>query len=144
MLHTFSVQSNEGLNEESPWKGILSAIAFGVRATLHTTTQATPMQLVFGRDAIINLTHKANWCYIRDRKLRIIKLNNEKENAKRFPYNYKPNDLVLVKAEHKTKFGTDTYLGPFTVLSVNDNGTVRVDKGIIQDTYNVRNLTSYV
>ena len=34
--------------------GILTAVAFGMRATVHTTSRATPTQLVFGRDAMLN------------------------------------------------------------------------------------------
>ena len=41
MLRTFSIQSNTGLDEEDPWSGILAAVAFAVRATVHTTTQAS-------------------------------------------------------------------------------------------------------
>ena len=45
------------------WKGILSATAFAVQSTFHTTLQQTPGQLVFGRDMIFNIKHKANWEY---------------------------------------------------------------------------------
>ena len=66
MLRTFSVHQNP-VDEEDPWLGILAAVAFGVRATVSTTTQASPMQLVFGRDAILSITHKANWQYIKEK-----------------------------------------------------------------------------
>ena len=49
------------LDEEEPWSGILAAIAFSVRATLHTTLQHSPMQLVFGRDPFINISHEVDW-----------------------------------------------------------------------------------
>ena len=44
-----------------PWSGILAATMFAVRATYHTTLQAYPMQLIFGRDAILNIKHVADW-----------------------------------------------------------------------------------
>eukprot|EP00957_Ditylum_brightwellii_P136450 10406351-Ditylum_brightwellii.AAC.1 len=47
-------------DEKDPWTGILSAVRFATRATVHTTMQTTPMQLVFGRDAILNVKHEAN------------------------------------------------------------------------------------
>lgn len=50
MRRTFSVHSDNDLDESDPWSGILTAIAFAVRATVHTTTQATATQLVFGRE----------------------------------------------------------------------------------------------
>ena len=45
----------------NPWSGILAATTFAVRATYHTTLQASPMHLVFGRDAIINIKHVSDW-----------------------------------------------------------------------------------
>ena len=49
------------LDEEEPWSDILAAIAFLVRATMHTTLQHSPMQLVFGRDPFINISHEVDW-----------------------------------------------------------------------------------
>ena len=49
IIRTFELQ-NGWLDEKEPWKGILSATAFAVRSTFHSTLQKTPGQLVFGRD----------------------------------------------------------------------------------------------
>ena len=59
MIRSFEMHKTD-LDESDPWTGILSAIRFATRATVHTTMQATPMQLVFGRDAILNVKHEAN------------------------------------------------------------------------------------
>ena len=40
-----------------PWSDILAATMSAVRATYHTTLQASPMQILFGRDAILNIKH---------------------------------------------------------------------------------------
>ena len=37
------------------WDGIISAVNFAMRSTVHTTTKATPSQLVFRRDAMLNV-----------------------------------------------------------------------------------------
>ena len=63
-IRTFELENNY-INEEDPWKGILSSTAFAVRSTFHTTLRNTPGQLVFGRDKILNIKHEANWEYIR-------------------------------------------------------------------------------
>jgi hypothetical protein len=55
---------------------------FATRATYHTTLQATPTQLVFGRDAIMNTKFTVNWELIRKRKQCLIDQNNQKENSK--------------------------------------------------------------
>jgi transposase InsO family protein len=57
-IRTFEIESNH-LDEEDPWKGILSATAFAVRSTFHTTPRNTPGQLVFGRDMIFNIKHES-------------------------------------------------------------------------------------
>ena len=54
MMRTFELE-NKYLDATSPWKGILSAVAFAIRSTIHTTTQSTPAQLVFGRDMMMNI-----------------------------------------------------------------------------------------
>jgi hypothetical protein len=57
ITRTFELESNY-LDEEDPWKGILSATAFAVRSTFHTTLRNSPLQLVFGRDMILTLNMK--------------------------------------------------------------------------------------
>jgi hypothetical protein len=53
IIRTFELESNY-LDEEDPWKGILSATVFAGQSTFHTTLRSTPGQLVFGRDMIFN------------------------------------------------------------------------------------------
>ena len=76
MIRTFQVYDNDELDDEDPWTGILTAVMAAVRSTYSTTTQATPMQLVFGRDAIFNIPFVADWDYIHQRKQHIIHDNN--------------------------------------------------------------------
>ena len=66
MIRTFDLEKNY-LDETDPWKGILSATAFAVRSTYHTTLKKSPGQLIFGRDMILNVKHKANWEYIKQK-----------------------------------------------------------------------------
>ena len=60
--------NNHKLEQDAPWSRILSAVIFAMQSTVHSTTQATPTQLVSGRDAIMNLTFSANWHLIKQRK----------------------------------------------------------------------------
>jgi hypothetical protein len=59
IIRTFELESNY-LDEEDPWKGILSATAFAVQSTFHTTLRNTPGQLVFGRDMMFIIKDEAN------------------------------------------------------------------------------------
>ena len=46
LANIIRVLDTESLDPDDPWGGVLSAAMFALRATYHTTTQATPMQLV--------------------------------------------------------------------------------------------------
>ena len=57
------------LDKDDPFTGILVAFMFATQVTVHSsTTKATPSQLVFSRDAIVNLPFKADWESIRESK----------------------------------------------------------------------------
>jgi hypothetical protein len=44
-----------------------------VKAGVQATTQSIPTQLVFfGRDVMLNVTHKASWQHVKDRKQKLI------------------------------------------------------------------------
>ena len=116
-----------------------------MRSLVHTTLRATPTQLVFGRDAFLNVSFEADWQYIKERKQNRIVQNNKKENARRIPHTYSPGDRVMVRLNPNRKHGSDRYDGPLTVTQVNDNGTVRLSKvtangGAVYQTWNLRNV----
>ena len=143
MIKTFKIYDREDLIEQDPWSGILAAIMFGVRATYHTTLEATPSQLVFGRDAILPIQHQANWKYIQDKKQKLIDMNNKRENKKRTPHEYKLGDMILVSRNKKSKHGDKEKNGPFPIVQVNNNGTLRYDKGRYSDIINIRQCEPY-
>ena len=74
IIRTFDVSN---IVNHDPWSGILAATMFAVRATYHTTLQASPMHIVFGRYAILNIKHVADWEHIRQRKQLRINNNNK-------------------------------------------------------------------
>jgi len=141
IIRTFELESNF-LEEEDPWKGILSATAFAIRSTFHTTLKKSPGQLVFGRDMIFNIKHTANWEYIKQRKQKIINKNNQRENSGRIQYQYQKGEKVLLKKGTENKYETP-YMGPFEILQVNNNGTVRLKVNSVVDTYNIRRIIPY-
>ena len=141
IIRTFELQENY-LDEENPWKGILSAAAFAVRSTYHTTLQKTPGQLVFGRDMIFNVKHTANWEYIKARKQKIISKNNKLENAKRTPHTYTAGDQVLLRKGTENK-QEQPNSGPHSIVEVKTNGTVRLRMGAVVDSVHIRRLIPY-
>ena len=143
MLKTFQVYARDDMDEQDPWSGILSAAMFALRSTYHTTLEATPMQLVFGRDAILPIFHQADWQYIKAKKQKLINLNNKRENAKQIPHQYQINDKVLLARKKRTKHGEREYDGPFTVLAVHDNGSIKIQRHNYSYVVNIRQLIPY-
>ena len=116
-----------------------------MRSTVHATTRATPTQLVFGRDALLNIGFEANWQHIKERKQKRILQNNARENESRIVHQYNIGDRVMVRQKPSRKCGSDKQKGPYTVTRVNDNGTLMLTKatangGAVTQTWNVRNI----
>jgi hypothetical protein len=101
MIKTFELYDNDGIDDDNPWSGILAAVMAAVRST-YLTTQATPMQLVFSRDAIINTKFLADWNFICQHKQNIIHQNK-------------------IKKEPDTKWFFKTSNAPLTVRMKNGN-----------------------
>jgi hypothetical protein len=87
---------NKTLNEEDPFSSFLAATAWAIRSTYHTTSHATPTQLVFGRDMILNIKFKADWAIINVQKQSRTEKDARNKNAKHIPHQYKIGDMVLV------------------------------------------------
>jgi hypothetical protein len=62
-------------------------MGYAIRSTYHTTLQATPCQLVFGRDMIHNIAFKACWNGIQKGKQDIINKSNRKKRKVEFLMN---------------------------------------------------------
>jgi len=147
VIRTFTDDFGE-LDEQQPWQGIIAAAKFACHVTIHTTLNASPTQLVFGRDAILNSRYEANWEVIRDRKQKRIDYNNKRENAKRIAHVYNPNDKVLLRdkapGDIDNKYGKTEWEGPYTVVRHNrDSGTVYLRQGPLIQPYNIRKLKPY-
>jgi hypothetical protein len=141
LIRTFDNEERT-IDRSDPWTGVLSAAAFAIRSTYHTTLQATPGQLVYGRDMIFNIKHEANWKAIVDRKQRKINKNNKYENAKRIAHDYKVGDKVLLE-RHQARKMERPYDGPYVITNVYTNGTVTVKKGAVYQRHNIRRIQPY-
>jgi transposase InsO family protein len=142
IIRTFKVQ-NQDLDKDDAWTGILAASMFAIRSTVHTMLQATPTQLVFGRDAILNIKFDADWRLIQQRKQKLMGQNYVGKNAKRIPHTYKVGTRVLIKSGTTQKYGGNPYKGLYAAVQVSTNGTLRINKGAVTDIINIRNVHPY-
>ena len=141
-LRTFELSEHE-LDEHDPWASFLSATAYAIRSTYHTTLEASPCQLVFGRDMMLPIRFKANWASIQQKRQAEMKRNNDRENRSRIDHEYKVGDKVLL-----TKPGIIPKLekprkGPYNLVRVYTNGTVRIQRGAITERVNIRRISPY-
>ena len=68
--------------------------------------------------------------------------DNKRENMRRNIHQYKVGDKILVKRRKNSKHELE-FMGPFPIMQVNDNGTVRFQKGIINDATNIRRIKPF-
>ena len=100
------------------------------------------MQLVFGRDAILNIKHVADWEHIRQRKQLRVNHNNKRENMRQNNHQYKVGENILVNHKKHYKHKLE-FMGPFPITQINYNGTVCFQKGIINDATNIRRIKPF-
>ena len=126
-----------------PWSNILASAAWAIRSTIHTTLGATPGQLIYGRDMLFDLSFKANWHEIRQRKKQRIEESNKKENSKRIPHTYRVGDLVskdrnvIQPKLHKPRDG------PYRIEKVYTNGVVKIRNGVQLEKVSIRRIHPY-
>ena len=138
-LRTFELEEQD-LDESDPWTPFIAATCFAIRSTYHTTLGASPAQLVFQRDMILPIKFKTDWAQIQQRRQQEINRNNARENKKRIDYQYKVGDKVS-----KRKPGIIPKLrrkrdGPYEVIAVYNNGTVRIRRGAVSQRLNIRRI----
>lgn len=130
-------------DHDDPVQDLLSAAAYGLRATVHGTTLFTPGQLVFSKDMILRTHVEANIELVRQRRQAAIIHNNERENRRRIAYDYKPGDRILILSG-----GLDPKLklheGPYTVLSYNKaNGILHIQRKNYVEPIHIRRVRPY-
>ena len=143
MLRTFELEEQE-LSGRDPFGSFLSAAAYAIRSTYHTTLEATPAELVFGRNMLLPVQFKADWEAIRARRQELIDENNRRENARRIEHTYKVGDKVAKKRHGILPKLRRKYDAPYTVTKVYSNGTVQIQQGALSERINIRLIKPYI
>ena len=105
--------------------------------------EATPAQLVYGRDILLPVRFQADWAQIRARRQVVINRNNKRENNKRIAHDYKVGDLVLLEKPGILPKMSVPRTGPFKVVQVHTNGTVTIKRNAVTERINIWSLTPY-
>ena len=122
---------------------LIANIGWAIRATYHTLLGSSPGAAIFGRDMLFDIPYLADWSEIgRKRQLQVDK-SNVIENRNRIDFDYKVGQKVVLIKDHIFRKAEDSNLGPFTITDVFVNGTVRIQRGTINERLNIRRLRPY-
>jgi hypothetical protein len=72
-----------------------------------------------------------------------MKRNNARENKSRIAHEYSVGDKVLIEKPGIIPKLSTPRSGPYEVLRVNANGTLRIKRGNVTETINIRRVTPY-
>jgi hypothetical protein len=143
MLRTFE-NKNRHLPPIMPFRSFISAASWATLSTYHTTLQATPGQLVFGRDMLLSIPFRADWAQIKIQKQGLINKGILHKIALRIQHKYKVGDQVLLDKPGLWHKSTQPRTGPHTVTKIYQNSTVQIKRGaIITERVTLRRLTPY-
>ena len=134
---------HEVLDIERPFDRFVSDCAYAIRSTINTIMQASPGQIVFGRDMIMPITFNVDWNIIRERRQQQAIRENNRENARRLDYPFTVGDYVfLSKNDTRGNKHARKRDGPFLLKEINQtNGTVKIDKGGYTEVVNLRRIS---
>jgi transposase InsO family protein len=142
MLRTFELEKRE-LDKHDPWSEFLTAVGYAIRSTYHTTLEASPAQLVFGRDMMLPVTINADWTRIQQQRQKAMIRNNERENKSRIDHTYERNSLVLLDKPGILRKMSTPRSGPYKIVQVYTNGTIRIKRGRVSERVSIRRVTPY-
>lgn len=152
--------TNEHQND---WHLYVEAACFAVNCSVSVSTGYTPIELCFNRKAIlpidINMSNIDQSVMLNAEQIRLMnefarnrikalqQKNKRLYDAKHQPVDFAVGDEVLVEdlsksPDHLNKFAP-RFLGPFKILEVLQNSTVRVDGPINNNIVNISKLKKY-
>ena len=133
------------LDLNDPFSIIVANCAWALRAGYHSTLETSPAQALFGRDMLFDIDYSINLESLRDKKQIKIDRRNIKENLRRISYDYQVGDKITIDKEHKDLIRKAVFVndGPFVITQVFTNGTVRIQKGRVNERINIRRIKPF-
>ena len=127
------------------WHTKIPAIAFSLRASVHSALNMSPSDIVFGLDMVLPQlnANDGSWKdYSAFIKNNTVDNYLEKMNKSRIPHEYNPGDLVLVRkvARELTSKLDGAQDGLFKILEVHTNNTLTIDKHGLLERINLRRI----
>jgi hypothetical protein len=123
---------------------LIQIALFANQVTTPSNCAYLPSQLAYGVDMIFRQKIQINWVALKQARQLQVVANNAKENKKRLDHIYKVDDLILIikKPYELAKAGKIT-LGPYWILKLYKNGTVKIQCGSFTDILSIRRIMPY-
>ena len=101
---------------------------------------ATPGQAIFSRDILFNLASVVDWIVLTAMKHCQVDIDNAGENSRRVTYAYAIRDQVFVEITGIYRKLDNNKQWPNIITEVFTNGTVRFQRGQVNEIINIRRL----
>ena len=118
-------------------------VAWAIRSTYHTVLKTTLGAAAFGRDMLFDIPFLADWTEIGKRRQALVNQDNIRENKRRVDFDYAFGHKVLLIKDGILRKAKDKNNGPYVITQVHTNGTVRIQRGTLDERLNIRRLSPY-
>ena len=125
------------------WGLVLNEISWAIRSTHYTTTKASPIKLVFGRDMLFSIPFVADQDKIAQNKQIIINKSNQAENKTRLEHDYVITEKVLIYQDGHFRKLEGPFLGPYEIIQIYTNGTVQIQRGATTEHISIWRMSPY-
>ena len=122
---------------------LLTNVGWAIRSTYHTVLGASPGAAIYGRDMLFDIPYVANWADIGKRRQKQVDKSCELKNKLRVDFDYRVGQKVLLFKDGILRKAEDPYEGPYVITDVYTNGTVRIQRGTLNERLNIRRLHPY-
>ena len=144
MLRTMTLTVPDELEEtwRTELEAAMQAIAWALQTTVSAGVKYSPTNLAIGCDMILNQAVQVNWEEICNQRELKANRDNQRENTTRREYEYKEGQkcwIVKNRFERKKKLDKPAK-GPFEIIQVYQNGTVKLNWNGYLETISIQRL----
>ena len=122
---------------------LVTNVGWAIRSTYHTVLGASPGAAIFQRDMLFDIPYIANWSEIGKRRQQQVDKSCDLKNKQRLDFDYRVGQKALLIKDGKLRKAEDPYEGPYVITDVYTNGTVRIQRGTLNERLNIRRLHPY-
>ncbi len=143
MLHTAELDMAETVTPNDV-DVFLDSVAWAICSNYHTVFKTSQGVAIFGRNMLFNIPFIANWKKIGDYRQHQTDLKMALENSKWVDYDYKfGNKVLLIEEGILCKAESPYSKKPWTITTINTNGTSRIQCGTKSERLNIRRVTPF-